>query len=66
MEKWECDLLAELKQNKEMATFFANVKIVEPLDARESFYGGRTNATVLYHKVCNFSVQCVVAFIHFI
>ena len=43
--------MAELKQNQEMATFFNNVNIVEPLDARDAFFGGRTNATKLYHKV---------------
>lgn len=34
-----------------MAKFFNRVSIIEPLDAREAFYGGRTNATALYHKV---------------
>lgn len=51
VEKWECDLREELKDNPEMKEFFTGIKIPEPLDPRESFYGGRTNATVLYHKV---------------
>jgi len=32
-----------------MADFFKSVKLVEPMDAREAFYGGRTNAIKLYH-----------------
>ena len=51
IEKWECQLCKELTENREMAEFFDNVKIVEPLDAREAFFGGRTNVTVLYRKV---------------
>src|SRR5205085_862100 len=51
IEKWEHELRSELKRDKAMETFFANAKIMDPLDAREAFYGGRTNATVLDHKV---------------
>lgn len=56
IEKWECELRQELKQDQRMAAFFENVKIIEPLDAREAFYGGRTNATTLYHKVLKFLI----------
>ena len=51
IEKWKCELLEELKQDADMKQFFDDVKIMEPLDAREAFFGGRTNATVLYRKV---------------
>ena len=47
---WECDLKKELKRNREMKEFFDSVKILDPLDPRDAFFGGRTNATKLYHK----------------
>jgi hypothetical protein len=51
VEKWEHELRMDLKKDKKMAEFFKNVKIVDPMDPREAFYGGRTNATVLHYKV---------------
>lgn len=50
-EEWECGLRLKLKTDPKMADFFKNAKIVDPMDPRESFYGGRTNATVLHYKV---------------
>jgi hypothetical protein len=47
---WECDVTELLRCNQLMATFFANCKISEPISARDSFFGGRTNATKLFHK----------------
>lgn len=51
VEKWEHEIRAELKKDKVMAEYFKNVNITDPLDAREAFYGGRTNATTLHYKV---------------
>lgn len=51
IEMWECTLNFELKKNLEMKEHFDNIKIIDPLDPREAFYGGRTNAIKLYHKI---------------
>ncbi len=31
VEKWECDLMRELKANPQMKTFFESMDLVEPL-----------------------------------
>lgn len=46
---WECELRRQLRENKEMADFFENTKIVGPLDARRGFFGGRVETTKLKH-----------------
>jgi len=33
-----------------MAKFFDDIKLVAPLEPRDAFYGGRTNAVKLYHQ----------------
>ena len=50
VEMWECTLRAELRRNPEMQGFFNSLEIPEPLDPRNTFFGGRTNATCLYYK----------------
>ena len=47
---WECELNRQLRTNKEMAAFFKEVEVPEPMDPRKALYGGRTNAICLYHK----------------
>ena len=49
-QKWECELKKELKEDEEMKRFFDENKIVDPLQPRDAFYGGRTNATKLFHE----------------
>lgn len=53
VEKWECELKQELKTNLEMKDYMDNLKLVTPLEPREAFYGGRTNAVKLYHQCQN-------------
>ncbi len=48
--QWECEFKQELKEDPEMKDFVDSVKLVEPLDGRDGFYGGRTNAIKLYHN----------------
>ena len=50
VEKWGCELEKELKDDEEMKQFFDQNKIIDPLQPRDAFYGGRTNATKLAHK----------------
>ena len=48
-EFWECEVNRMLEQDPEMKLFFDSVEIQDPIDPRDGFYGGRTNATKLYH-----------------
>ena len=47
---WECELKEMLKKYPEMKQFFDNCKIVERLNPRDAFFGGRTGPTTLYKK----------------
>jgi hypothetical protein len=38
---WECDA----KKNEEFMNFYKNGTFVSPLDPKDAFFGGRTNAT---------------------
>ena len=49
-QKWECELKKELEQDGEMKQFFQDHEIVDPLQPRAAFYGGRTNAAKLFHQ----------------
>jgi len=48
--KWECELRRDLRMDFEMKDYFSKTKIVDPLDARTAFFGGRTNAIKLHHR----------------
>lgn len=47
---WECEWTKEKKTNPEIEMFVEELKIQEPLNPRNAFFGGRTNAVKLYHK----------------
>ena len=49
VEVWECDVNRELKQNEDMKNYFEHYHMVDPLNPRHALYGGRTNASKLYH-----------------
>ena len=49
-EKWECELYKEMEQDEEMKRYFEEYEIVDPLQPRDAFYGGRTNAAKLFHE----------------
>ena len=50
VQKWQCELEKELKEDEEMKQFFDEYEIIDPLQPRDAFYGGRTNATKLFHQ----------------
>lgn len=50
IEKWECELKKELAENHEMREYFDSLTISEPLEPRQALFGGRTNATRLFHE----------------
>ena len=49
-QKWGCEFKKELKQNEEMEQIIEDHELVDPLEPRDAFYGGRTNAAKLYHE----------------
>ena len=49
-QKWGCELAKEMEQDEEMKRFFEEHEIVDPLQPRDAFYGGRTNAAKLLHE----------------
>lgn len=52
IEMWECDFNSMVRTGMDMQNFFANHPELRqtPLDPRNAFFGGRTNAVKLYHK----------------
>ena len=50
VEKWGCAFKKELKQDEEMKQFVKDHELVEPLQPRDAFFGGRTNASKLLHE----------------
>ena len=48
---WECQIHRELVEDDAMREYFEQHEAVDPLEPRDAFYGGRTNAIKLYH-VC--------------
>ena len=50
VEMWECDLKRELEEDEEIRSYFEEYDLVDPLEPRDAFFGGRTNAAKLYHK----------------
>ena len=46
---WECDWGREVKSNGDLKQFLASYETVEPLNPRDAFFGGRTNAVRLHY-----------------
>ena len=49
-QKWGCELTKELEEDEEMKQFFEDHQLMDPVQPRDAFYGGRTNATKLFHE----------------
>lgn len=41
---------SKVKTNPDLQQFLDKLELVEPLEPRHSFFGGRTNAATLYYK----------------
>ena len=50
IEKWECQFENEKKTDKQLQDFLKTFELVEPLNPRDAFFGGRTNAVCLHAK----------------
>ena len=49
-EMWECDLVKEMEHDEDMRRYFEEYELVDPLQPRDAFYGGRANAAKLLHE----------------
>ena len=49
-QKWGCELTKDLEQDEEMKQFFEEHELIDPLQPRDAFYGGCTNAAKLFHE----------------
>ena len=47
---WECELAKEMEHDEDMKRYFEEYDLVDPLQPRDAFYGGRTNAAKLLHE----------------
>ena len=50
VEKWGCTFKKEMKQDEELKQFVKDRGFVDPLQPRDAFFGGRTNAAKLLHE----------------
>ena len=50
---WACEFEKLLKENDEAKQFVESLNISSPLNPREAFFGGRTNAARLYYEAKN-------------
>ena len=51
VEMWECDWRRLKDTSPDIRTFVAHLQFTKPLNPRDAFCGGRTNAVKLYHQV---------------
>ena len=51
VEMWECDWKRLKETSPDIQTFVDSLAFVDPLNPRDAFCGGRTNAIKLYHRV---------------
>ncbi|KAG8235182.1 hypothetical protein J437_LFUL015488 [Ladona fulva] len=54
IEIWGCQFREYLNTSPDLKSYLQThpMTVKAPMDPRDAFYGGRTNATKLYHKVC--------------
>ena len=50
VEKWGCTFKKEMEQDEELKQFVKDRGFVDPLQPRDAFFGGRTNAAKLLHE----------------
>ena len=50
IEKWGCEFARDKKTDPELISFLETFELIEPLEPRDAFFGGRTGATTLYAK----------------
>ena len=51
VKRWECEWKVMKQQDPQVKAFVRGLKWVDPLQPRDAFFGGRTGAVALHHKV---------------
>jgi len=51
IEKWECEWEKDVKTDPGLQQFLVDFEIIDPLQPRDAFFGRRTNAVKLHHKI---------------
>ncbi|XP_022807948.1 uncharacterized protein LOC111344946 [Stylophora pistillata] len=51
VEMWQCQWEKQNKSDPDLRTFIQSLTFTTPLQPREAFFGGRTGATTLYHRI---------------
>ena len=51
MTLWECEWEQQKKADPRVAEFVKTLPVIKPMNPRDAFFGGRTNASYLYYKV---------------
>ena len=47
---WECEWDRRVKTDEELQAYLSTLELVPPLNPRDAFFGGRTNAGTLFYK----------------
>ena len=50
IEKWECSFREDIKKNNELSLFYQQYQPYTQMNPRDAFYGGRTNAIMLFYE----------------
>jgi hypothetical protein len=48
--KWECEFDREVRENDTLRNCVQQSEMINPLEPRDAFYGGRTEAFALFQK----------------
>ncbi|KAL9952108.1 hypothetical protein ACROYT_G039315 [Oculina patagonica] len=51
IEMWECEWNEKKRTDADVGAYVKSLRLTERLEPRDAFFGGRTNAIKLYHKV---------------
>ena len=50
-EWWECNIKEEIKLNQELKDTILHAYYIDPINPRDSLFGGRCNAAMLYKEI---------------
>lgn len=48
--KWSCEFAKDCRENEDVRDYVLSLNIQDPINVRDAFFGGRTNALVLHKK----------------
>ena len=60
--KWSCEFEYDLKESEIDSTFVQDLNIQDPINLRDCYFGGRTNALILHKEFKQDSIGCYYDF----